>query len=612
MIEFLGTLALLLVPVLLILIVRLRRRQKLRFSHTYLRSFQDNRLRDFLFRSFQLYHDVLFDLLLAVVLALLLSGLVGERSPNRVAVVLDGSYSMLQAEGGTGEAAQTPLDRALGLIKEGRVEAERYRLYLLGFDPARGRPALFRLRQLQKSLQGGASAAAAAEQLVREHLFLSADRSLLSQLYRRGFGRVIFLTDRSLDPPSAVEVVEVGEGRRAFFYPLSTSYDYTRDLFRLLILRQGYGGALRVERFEDAQGAYRAYTAAEEPVVGSLPAEAGAGAGEESAAGRNGGLAAEPPGPPASGNGGGLASGNGGGLATGLTAVEIAQEGLYRLSGGGLSFVLPLARPRIRVRAQGPYSQLLLEVLPDAQQVEEGPAAALLADLPYRPEDIGGIPRRIRSLGRYPQKLVTLIPAPAKGVGRRGTPSARTAQAATPPPPPDPCLYPLELSFSQPVYTEVPQAVLGLPSPRGTQLFYQDPARVRDAGAPLLYLQSLLTPQGSNGWGTPAGPDTGPTIRNAAPQPAASTGGKLSPERGGSSSYVYEGRTGLTVVNPPAEEFFPVASSAPPLPDPVQRRGRTWPAFLLLLALYLAKLVFLYRFRRGKGQAPQVTPSRQS
>jgi len=89
-----------LVPVLLILIVRVRHRQKVTYPHTYFRPLAKQSLRELLLRTFQLYYDVLFDLLLALLLALILAGLL-DPLPPRTAVCLDGSYSMTQGQPNT-------------------------------------------------------------------------------------------------------------------------------------------------------------------------------------------------------------------------------------------------------------------------------------------------------------------------------------------------------------------------------------------------------------------------------------------------------------------------------------------------------------------------------
>jgi ABC-type spermidine/putrescine transport system permease subunit II len=95
MFNFFSYFFFLLIPILLILIVRLKRRRRVIYSHTFLRSFEDEKLLDFLLRTFQIYHDVLFDLILALVLAVFLAQIV-RFTPNRSAICIDGSYSMLQ------------------------------------------------------------------------------------------------------------------------------------------------------------------------------------------------------------------------------------------------------------------------------------------------------------------------------------------------------------------------------------------------------------------------------------------------------------------------------------------------------------------------------------
>ena len=91
MFSFFSYLFFLLIPLALILIVRLKRRQRVVYSHTFLRSFEDERLLDYLLRTFRIYYDVLFDLIIAVILALFFSQVV-RFTPQPTAICIDGSY----------------------------------------------------------------------------------------------------------------------------------------------------------------------------------------------------------------------------------------------------------------------------------------------------------------------------------------------------------------------------------------------------------------------------------------------------------------------------------------------------------------------------------------
>lgn len=428
MLDFLVAFGLLLVPVLILLIVRLQRRRTMRFPHTYLRPFRDERLRDLLLRTFQLYHDVALDVVAAALLALVLSGLFGRLASPPPAVCLDGSWSMLRGPG------QSPLDRALRLVLEDRLPVRDYRLYLAGFDPRRGHSRLFPLSVRELRRLGGV--AEARRHLVERHPFLLADAGDLLSLARAGPRRVIWLTDHPVGASVPFEVIAVGAaGPQPFYYPLSVSYDVASGLHRLLVLRQGFAEALGVERFD--AGGYAPRSVREK----ALPSRAGA-----------------------------------------LSVIELVEPGLYRLRGGNVSFVLELVDPRLTVTVRGAYSRLLLEVLP---QLREGEAGPLLADLPLRsaePEELRRLPRRIRAVrvarapSGAPARLITLV---ASGEETDGGPGADAGRV--------PLVYPLEDSFSRLCYTEVPP---GLPGP-AEELFFLDPEGPLDADTPLVYLQRL-------------------------------------------------------------------------------------------------------------------------
>jgi hypothetical protein len=513
MLDFFSYLFLLLVPVLLILIVRLKRRRRVVYSHTFLRSFEQQKLLDYLLRTFQIYHDVLFDLILALVLAAFLSQLV-RFSPNRSAVCIDGSYSMLQGQG------QTGLEKALTLAAGGELSGERQRLYLLGWDGDRGRTGVFRLRM--PAMPPGtdfATRSATIRSFVAElresHTFFNVDPSALGTLYRRGFRRVIFITDRYAGGDTGLEIIEVGAGERSFFYPTSASYDFSSERFRILLYRFNFDKPIAVLRYDQQLGDYRAIPSAEQPIPGSD-----------------------------------------------LTQIELEAEGLYRILGPGLDFIFALEVPRRTVELAGTYSRILAEVLP---QLEEGASRILLADLPYGNQPERKLAGEMRRLGRYERRYITLIP-------ESDTPAAAL-------------IYPLERSFSQPCYAELPRQLSALSSliDDSTGLFFQDPMRTRDGQTPLIYLSYL---------------ESGQPIDFSHKGDLDSRGWKLSRPRSGTTSFTYVRKNELRPVNLDAREFFPV----PPRKNlEFQRREvDPLPYFFILLVVYLIKIAVLIRFQRSR------------
>ena len=510
MFSFFSYLFLLLIPILLILIVRLKRRQRVVYSHTFLRSFQDEKVLDYLLRTFQIYYDVLFDLLLALVLAMFLAQIV-RFTPRRTAICIDGSYSMIQGD------VQTPLERALSLVASGEVSEDRYRLFLLAWDRRHGESKLFRLRELrlpegadQTTLTG--TVRTYADNLQQRYTFHNIDIPTLQKLFDGGFRRVVFITDRFPSSTTNLEIVEVGGAAQSFFYPSSVYYDFSSTGFQILLQRLNYERPIAVLRYEEQLKDYKAIPAPEQRIPGSD-----------------------------------------------LTLIEIKEEGLYRILGPGLDYIYNLEIPRIEATVSGKYSEILADVLP---QIVGTDSEALIADLPYDGQTGRRLARKIRRLGTQHYKYVTLIP-------QNHTPAT-------------PLIHPLERSFSQPSFAELPAGISQLPV-GSTHLFFQDPERTREGQTPLVYLSYLESDH--------------PSVFS---QPGAEElpGWKVSPRHSGITSLVYTRKNDIIPVNLSAQEFFPVSSEGNLVFEP--RQVNPLPYFLILLVIYLVKLAFLVRFRSGK------------
>lgn len=358
MLDFFSYLFALLIPIVLILIVRLKRRRRVEYSHTYLRSFEDERLLDYLLRTFRIYYDVLFDLLIALVLALFLAQVVSF-APRHTAVCIDGSYSMIRAE------EQNDLEKAVSRALEQKNDRGRARLFLLAWDRRRGKTRVFRLRE--PGIPPGTDPAARtqiirsyAEKLKNSHSFFNIDISTLQRLFDRGFRKVVFVTDRLPAGAANLEVVQAGGSESPFFYPTSIHYDFSSASFQILIYRFEYERQIAVLRYDEQLENYKLIPAAEQSIPGND-----------------------------------------------LSLIEIQEEGLYRIVGPGMDYIYNLSVPTHTVEPSGIYSKLLADVLP---QLESGPSPILLADLAYSGEGRRELARGIRALGRYRHRYITLIP----------------------------------------------------------------------------------------------------------------------------------------------------------------------------------------------------------
>ena len=350
MLEFFSYWLLLSLPVLLILLGNLKGKQRLIYSHTLLQDFQDRTLGDFLFRTFHLYYDVILDLILALLIALLLSGLIGFPA-GKTAVCIDGSYSML-----LGPPGQTPLDEALRQSKD-RLPG-KHDLFLLAFDPPRGRVRLISLKKppWQGETEGF------REMLTGSYSFFNQDYSLCGDLLKRGYRRVLILSDHEAEPGGSVEMISVGRSRpESCFYPRGAGYDFAAGVFRLTFQLRRLREPVAVSVYDEAEDAYVSMPRAQMT------------------------------------------------RSRDVLYCVLPETGLYRFAAGNLDYLVNLQKPVISGRVEGKFSRGILEVLP---QLEEGNDDFLVADLSYRESaPVREIRREIRALGAFRRALITLLPA---------------------------------------------------------------------------------------------------------------------------------------------------------------------------------------------------------
>ncbi len=352
MISFLSYFFLFCIPILLILIVNIKRKQRIIYSHTLLRNFQDESIMDFLFRYFHLYFDIIFDLLIAIALSLFLSGLL-PAAARKNAVCIDGSYSMILSLEG-----KTPLDRAVGLIFEGNRLPKKYDLFILAFNPSRGQAEIYPLRGLKK-LDSGTRA---MEMLTNGFTFFNQELKRLDALFRKGYKRVIFITDSFPYSNTNLEVLEVGRERSGFFYPLSVKHDFTLKSTEISFYRHACNDEIGIEIFNKEKGNFEALIVPKNQIYAY----------------------------------------------DNHITVTLTEKELHRVYGQKMDFVFNLEGTMIGASAVGGYSKLLLEVLP---QLEEGGENVLLADIEYGSQaGLRKLNKKINSFGDYDTKAVTLIP----------------------------------------------------------------------------------------------------------------------------------------------------------------------------------------------------------
>ncbi|RKX78168.1 MAG: hypothetical protein DRP87_07055 [Spirochaetes bacterium] len=326
MIDFLTYIFIFTIPILLILLVNLRRRKKLRYSHFLLKDIKARSVKQSLLREFQLYYDVLFDLALAVIISLFLSDLIASYL-NKNAVCIDGSYSMVR-----GLEDERPIDRAAELLIEGDGLPEKYDLFLLAFDEKKGESRLQKINRYKKKVTGKTL----AHSLIKNFFFFNIDKGRLRELKERGYDRVVFLTDSNLNNAVDVdiEILKVHPSESPFFYPVWVDYDYANSLFKVTF--NDYLGSekqVEVARYDFTERDF-------------LPLQ-----GEDYSIEKK---------------------------KDRFFSVYIPDEGPYLFSSRTMSFCLSLKRPVTRAKTIGSVSRIIANTLPNLEAVEENPDLFLL------------------------------------------------------------------------------------------------------------------------------------------------------------------------------------------------------------------------------------------
>ncbi|MBU0926111.1 MAG: hypothetical protein KKA67_00020 [Spirochaetes bacterium] len=227
-----GTVAALLVPVVLLLFVALRMRRRVRYPHGLLLPKDDSRPSAALFRALRLYYDAAIDAACAVVAGLAIAGALRPIPLKGAATVIDASLSML-----SGMRGDRPLDEAARLAFSD--EALRgSRLFALGWDP---RTTRHTLRDVSGDLDASDSPQAFAARLEASEAFVSADYGLVGGLIGRGYDSVVFITDDASVEGLGIEIRALAP--KAMRYAIRSSAAWDDERGRSVVRFVTAGGA---------------------------------------------------------------------------------------------------------------------------------------------------------------------------------------------------------------------------------------------------------------------------------------------------------------------------------------------------------------------------------
>ncbi|MCG8572093.1 MAG: hypothetical protein MJB14_18315 [Spirochaetes bacterium] len=224
MASYLTYAALLFIPVLFILFVNIRQRQKLTYTHLFFYEIKEKSFMDYLLRVFQLYYDVVFDVLMIFLLAALLSGFF-ENNKTANAVCLDGSFSMILSDG---KAAA--FNKIVDAYYEDFHKEKKQDLYLLTWSQKKRKSVLVKINKYKKLEKEDF-----IKQITSKYPFFNVNYHLLGDLSKK-YQQVTFLTDQlDINNTENIKVREVGEPKVGYAYPIGSQFNFYKGQFELFL-----------------------------------------------------------------------------------------------------------------------------------------------------------------------------------------------------------------------------------------------------------------------------------------------------------------------------------------------------------------------------------------
>jgi len=221
----LGLIAALLTPVILLLFVALRFRQRIEYPHDLLLQRHDRKPAAAFLRFLRMYLDAVMDAAAAVVIGLAIAGFPAPAKPSGTAVVIDASLSML-----AGMRGDRPLDEAARLIYSDEILADAD-LYVLGWDPVAQKHTI---RNATRSLKNSPDPLSLAATLESTESFMTVDYVLLEGLRHRFFAPLryeqpILLTDNAALRSDDIDIRLQSGKPPSYLYPASAAWDEDRN-----------------------------------------------------------------------------------------------------------------------------------------------------------------------------------------------------------------------------------------------------------------------------------------------------------------------------------------------------------------------------------------------
>lgn len=246
--DFFLILTILAVPIFILLFVRQIKRRKVAYSFTFLQRFKSQSLKQIFLKIIHLFYDIIFDILIAIILALIFSNIIIYiNQSNKVAFVLDGSYSMMKIDSN----GITPFEKAVLYYYSHKTDFKSYDLYAAVFDANDAKSKIVNLNKMKRIVNPKIF----IDKFNKKFSIFEFDVNELSDKRLKNYKKVIFLTDLfpyniSKNKVGNYEIIEVGYVQKDFFYPISIIYEPATDFIYCNFLKSKGNYLPKVEIFD--------------------------------------------------------------------------------------------------------------------------------------------------------------------------------------------------------------------------------------------------------------------------------------------------------------------------------------------------------------------------
>lgn len=247
--NFFIILSILLIPIFILLFVRQIKRKRVSYSFTFLQRFKSQSFKQILLKLIQLFYDIIFDITIAIILSLVFANLIiNINISNRVACVIDGSYSMMK----TDINGISPFDKAVLYYYTHKNNYKSFDIFAATFNEKNCKSEIVSINKLKKIINPKSFT-----DIFQKSFFpFNFDVDLLIKSKKLNkYKKVIFLTDifpynTNQNIEKKFEIVEMGKVDKDFFYPISIIYEPLSDMIFCLFLKSKGSYLPKVEIYD--------------------------------------------------------------------------------------------------------------------------------------------------------------------------------------------------------------------------------------------------------------------------------------------------------------------------------------------------------------------------